>query len=87
MFSLVAQTECDILSINKEVFKNILIKDFTQIGDLKDKMQALKNQMIFGNVTNYALMILSNYIELREYHFGEVITHQDKKPDYFYIIQ
>lgn len=38
-------------------------------------MKALKNQMIFGNVTNYALMILSNYIELREYHFGEVITH------------
>ena len=25
LFSLVAQTECDILSINKETFKNILI--------------------------------------------------------------
>ena len=86
MFSLVAQTECDILSINKETFKNILIQDFTQISDLKDKMKALKNQMIFGNVTNYALMILSNYIEIKEYHFGDVILNQDERPEYFYIV-
>ena len=39
IFSLISESECDIISIDKEVFKSILIDDFTHIGDLKDKME------------------------------------------------
>lgn len=83
---LVSMTDCDLISIDKELFKTILIKDFTQIDDLKDKMKALKNQILFANVTNYSLMILCNYVEIKEYHYGDVIFAQDEIPECFYIM-
>jgi hypothetical protein len=73
IFSLISESECDIISIDKERFKSILIDDFTHIGDLKDKMESLKNQIIFTGVTNYALMLLSNYIEIKTYRYGDTI--------------
>ena len=31
-------------------------------------------------------MILTNYIEIKTYHYGDVILSQDEKPDNFYIM-
>jgi CRP-like cAMP-binding protein len=56
------------------------------ISDLKDKMKALKNQILFTEVTNYALMILTNYIDIKTFHYGDVILEQDEKPKYFFIV-
>ena len=42
-FTLITQTECDVIFIDKNYFKDILITEFTMISDLKDKMKALKN--------------------------------------------
>ena len=70
----------------KDRLKDILIKDFTMISDLKDKMSSLKNQLIFANVPNYTLMLLSNMLEIRTFRFGETIIAQDEAPKFFYIL-
>ena len=41
---------------------------------------------MFSNVTNYALMILANYIKIHTYHYGDVIIRQEEIPEYFYIM-
>ena len=56
------------------------------ISDLKDKMAALKKQIIFTGVTNYALMLLSNYIEIKTFQYGDTILSQGEKPEFFYIM-
>jgi CRP-like cAMP-binding protein len=49
-------------------------------------MKAIKNQILFANVTNYSLMILCNYVEIKEYHYGDIIFSQDETPEFFYIM-
>lgn len=86
IFTLKTETECDILSIGKERFQEILVNDFLMISDLKNKMTALKNQIIFSGITDYSLMTLANYIEIKTFCYGDVIFSQDEIPKYFYIM-